>query len=152
MNVPEGHDAGTATPVQVPPNERPLQWQKAYECGHALIDAQHRTLFDDANALLLSSQRGTPDVLSRFDELISHVLGHFSDEERVLREIGYTGYAAHRRSHVQLAEKAMMLREAMILGHHRHAELLEFLLHDVVERHLLVEDRTFFAAVRPRDT
>jgi hemerythrin-like metal-binding protein len=151
MNVPHRHD-GDMTPPQAPPAERPLQWQKTYECGHALIDAQHRTLFEDANALLDASRRGTPDVLSRFDELISHVLGHFSDEERVLRDIGYTGYAAHRRSHMQLAEQAMKLREAMILGHHRHAELLEFLLHDVVERHLLVEDRTFFAAIRSCDT
>jgi hemerythrin len=68
----------------------------------------------------------------------------------VLRDIGFPGYAAHRRSHVQLAEKAMRLREAMMLGHHRHEELLEFLLQDVVERHLLVEDRKFFAAVRAR--
>ena len=150
MNVPRGHDIDITLP-RVAPAERSLQWQDAYECGHALIDAQHRTLFDDANALLHASQAATPQVLSRFEELISHVLGHFSDEERVLRDIGFPGYAAHRRSHMRLAEKAMRLREAMILGHHRHEELLEFLVQDVVERHMLVEDRTFFAAVRPRD-
>ena len=149
MNVP--HHAGDSSPIHASSPERPLQWQESYECGHPVIDAQHRTLFDDANALLFASQHATPQVLSRFEELISHVLGHFSDEERVLRDIGFPGYAAHRRSHMQLAEKAMRLREAMMLGHHQHEELLEFLLQDVVERHLLVEDRTFFAAVRPRD-
>jgi hemerythrin-like metal-binding protein len=147
MNVPHRQDSDPALP---PAHERRLQWQAAYECGNAVIDTQHRTLFDDANALLLASQHATPLVLSRFEELISHVLGHFSDEERILREIGFTGYAAHKRSHMRLAEKAMKLREAMILGHHRHEELLEFLVQDVVERHMLVEDRTFFAAVRSR--
>ena len=147
MNVPHGHDGGK-TPQQAPPSERPLQWLDNYECGHPLIDAQHRTLFEDANALLFASQHGSVEVLSRFDELISHVLGHFADEERVLREIGFPGYAAHRRSHTKLAEKALRLREAMILGHHRHEELLEYLLQDVIERHLLVEDRTFFGAFR----
>ena len=150
MNVSRSDDSEQALRPS-PQAERPLQWQQAYECGHAVIDAQHRTLFDDANALLFASQHGTPQVLSRFEELISHVLGHFSDEERVLRDIGFPGYAAHKRAHLQLAEKAMRLREAMMLGHHRHEELLEFLLQDVIERHLLVEDRKFFAAVRPRD-
>ena len=149
MNVP--HRDGDPSPGQAPPTGRLLQWQEDYECGHPVIDAQHRTLFDDANALLFASQHATPDVLSRFEELISHVLGHFSDEERVLRDIGFPGYAAHKRAHTRLAEKAMRLREAMILGHHQHQELLEFLVQDVVERHLLVEDRTFFAAVRARD-
>lgn len=147
MNVPQGHDH-PQPPQQLPTHERPVKWEDAYECGHPLIDAQHRTLFEDANALLLASQRASPDVLSRFDELISHVLGHFADEERVLREIGFPGYAAHRRSHMKLAEKALRLREAMIIGHHRHEELLEYLLLDVIERHLLVEDRAFFGAVR----
>jgi hemerythrin-like metal-binding protein len=150
MNVPQRPDAD-APPRQVPPLERPVQWSESYECGHALIDDQHRTLFEDANALLLASQQGEPEVLARFEELISHVLGHFSDEERVLREVGFADYAAHRRSHLRLTGRAMELREAMILGHHRHEELLEFLLRDVIERHLLVEDRKFFAAVRPRD-
>jgi hemerythrin-like metal-binding protein len=147
MTVPESQDTDSA-PQRTSPAERPLQWQQVYECGHALIDDQHRTLFHDANALLLASQRGATDVLSRFDELISHILGHFSDEERVLREIGFAGYAAHRRSHARLTEKALALREAMIHGHHQHHELLEFLLQDVVEKHLLVEDRTFFGALR----
>jgi hemerythrin-like metal-binding protein len=152
MNVPHGHDTD-AIPGRMLSPERPVHWKDSYECGHSLIDDQHRTLFEDANALLLSSQRGAPDVLSRFDELISHVLGHFSDEERVLRDIGFPGYAAHRRSHMQLADKAMRLREAMILGHHRHEELLEFLLQDVIERHLLVEDQAFFGALaRSRQT
>lgn len=150
MNVAHNQDTEKVA-GQIPSTERPLQWQDAYECGHALIDDQHRTLFKNANALLRASQCGAPEVLSRFDELISHILGHFSDEEQVLREIGFQGYAAHRRSHTRLAERAMSLREAMIHGHHRHEELLEFLLQDVIERHLLVEDRTFFGALRSPD-
>jgi hemerythrin-like metal-binding protein len=150
MNVPRQEGDPSQRPA--PPSERPLQWQAEYECGHPVIDAQHRTLFDDANDLLFASQHATPLVLSRFEELISHVLGHFSDEERVLRDIGFPGYAAHRRSHRQLADKAMRLREAMILGHHRHEELLEFLLQDVVEQHMLEEDRSFFAWLRARGT
>lgn len=150
MNIPRSQDDDT-TERPVPSTERPLQWQDAYECGHAVIDDQHRALFASANALLRASQQGAPEVLSRFNELISHVLGHFSDEERVLREIGFPGYAEHRRAHLRLADQAMKLRDAMIHGHHRHDELLEFLLRDVVERHLLLEDRAFFEALRTRD-
>ena len=134
-------------PGPPPLPELPLKWDAAHACGHALLDDQHRTLFRDANALLASSQRGAPDVLARFDELISHILGHFADEERVLREIRYPAHEAHRRLHMRLTERALKLREGMIAGRQRHEELLQFLLVDVVARHLLVEDRQFFAAL-----
>jgi hemerythrin-like metal-binding protein len=125
----------------------PLEWREAYECGHALLDAQHRTLFRDANALLEASQCNSPDVLARFDELISHVLGHFADEERILLQVDYPHLAAHRAAHAALTRTALKLREAMIHSHHRHEELLEFLVGDVVQRHLLVDDRRFFDRV-----
>lgn len=112
------------------------------------MDEQHRTLFADANALVAASQRNAPDTLSRFDELISHVLGHFADEERLLREIGYEGHDAHRRAHMRLADQALQLRHAMIGGHHQHEELLRFLLEDVIQRHMLVDDQRFYAALR----
>jgi hemerythrin-like metal-binding protein len=126
----------------------PLQWQREFECGHALIDEQHRTLYRNANALLQASQRRAPEVLARFDELISHVIGHFDVEERVLREIGYPRFAEHRRAHRVLTEKAMRLRDEMLGGHHRHEELLDFLLRDVVEQHLRVEDKAYFAVLK----
>ena len=112
------------------------------------MDEQHRTLFADANALVASSQRNAPDTLSRFDELISHILGHFADEERLLREIGYEGHDAHRRAHTRLADQALQLRHAMIGGHHQHDELLRFLLVDVIQHHMFVDDQRFYAALQ----
>jgi hemerythrin-like metal-binding protein len=128
----------------------PLQWRPEYECGHALIDEQHRTLYRNANALLEASHRRAPEVLARFDELISHVIGHFAGEERVLLETGYPRYAEHRRIHRELVEKAMRLRDEMLEGHHRHEKLLEFLLKDMIERHLRVEDEAYFPSLAER--
>lgn len=150
---PDSPDPVAAPPaaLEKAPPGYPLEWSEAYECGHALLDGQHRTLFRDANALLEASQTNSPDVLARFDELISHVLGHFVDEERVLAQIGYPHAAAHCAAHATLTRTALRLREAMIQSHHRHEELLEFLVGDVVRRHLLVDDRRFFELLAARE-
>jgi hemerythrin len=125
----------------------PLQWTTAMVCGSGLIDDQHRTLLQEANDLLEASRRKAPDTLSRFDELISHVLGHFQDEEALLRIVGYVDYEKHRRLHGRLAETALALRDEMLEHGPRHAKLLAFLVHDVVQEHLLQDDRAFFPAI-----
>lgn len=123
-----------------------LVWRDAYACGHMAIDAQHRALFDAANALLASLLAGAakPVCRRRIKTLLGEVERHFQDEEAIFTAAGYPEAELHRAIHRQLRERADALldkyeRDALPLG-----ELLDFIATDMVSRHMLAEDRKFF--------
>ncbi|MBI5432006.1 MAG: diguanylate cyclase [Planctomycetes bacterium] len=124
-----------------------LVWQEAYECGDATIDRQHRNLFELANtvvATVLAGSSPKTEVTTVLDELMSHLLDHFRDEESILVSSGYPRAAAHKRAHAALVARATELRAAAEAGRATVGHLLEFLAVDVVARHMLTADKDFF--------
>ncbi len=126
-----------------------LNWHPAYECGQALIDRQHRGLFDDANGLLAAvlSARPADEIASLVDCLIQDVVQHFADEEAIFLAAGYPGASDHAALHRGLVENAAVLVSHFQAGTLGIGELFQFLAHDVVARHMLRADREFFPYV-----
>ena len=124
-----------------------LVWHKAYESGNALIDAQHRALFDIANRLMNArlSGKSSTGVATLIDTLIHDAVAHFADEEALLNAAGFPGVAEHAASHRQLVGRAARLVEDFHSGTLATGELFEFLAHDLVARHMLDEDRAYFS-------
>ena len=124
-----------------------LVWQEAYECGNAVIDREHRELFDLANELIdgfLTHGSSQTLVTPIYDRLLRHVATHFADEESELEARGYVRLEAHRRIHATLLERAHELRAALDSGDANLGGVVEFLASEVVSRHLLRADRDFF--------
>ncbi|MFZ4481221.1 MAG: diguanylate cyclase [Rhodoferax sp.] len=123
-----------------------LSWHSAYECGHAVIDEQHRGLFGDANNLLGAILSGRPkdEVSALVDRLIGDVVRHFQDEEAIFTAAGYPGATQHEAIHRKLVDCAANLANRFHAGTLAIGELFEFLAHDVVARHMLGADREFF--------
>lgn len=124
-----------------------LVWQEAYESGEPTIDAQHRELFEIANALidlLLTCVQDISRVLAAYDRLLDHVVRHFADEEAILERHGYAHLDSHRRAHAGLAKRAIELRAAVSEGRAGLGGVVEFLAADVVARHLFKSDHEFF--------
>lgn len=120
-----------------------LDWREDYECGHPLIDAEHRELFELAN-VLIEAVVSSRDARPALDRLIEHVGRHFSDEEAILAEHAYPRLEAHRAAHAALLAKAAGLRAAMEHDAAGLGNIVEFLARDVVARHLFTADRDFF--------
>ena len=78
-----------------------IEWTKDLETGVALIDEQHKELFDRVNKLLAASSqgRGKEEVGSLLGFLEEYVVTHFADEEKLQQESGYPEFAAHKRLH-----------------------------------------------------
>jgi diguanylate cyclase (GGDEF)-like protein/hemerythrin-like metal-binding protein len=124
-----------------------LQWSETYECGEPTIDSQHRRLFDLANRLIetaMDADRDRGPFNAALEELLAHVARHFADEEGILALRRYAHLEAHRRAHAGLLARAGKLKEKAAAGDVALGELVEFLAHDVVARHLLTADRDFF--------
>lgn len=122
-----------------------LVWRQDYECGHPLIDAQHRRLFESGNALLneILKDHDKLDVELMLDELIAHVEQHFSDEEALLAHVQRPIGPEHQAVHRQLLARARLLSERFHRGELAVGDLFAFIAHDVVAQHIIKEDRQF---------
>ena len=69
--------------------------------GNALIDSEHRQLFDAVNNLMdaCSQGQGRTQIQSTATFLSNYVVKHFQDEERLQTQSKYPGYTAHKTFH-----------------------------------------------------
>lgn len=127
-----------------------LAWRADYDCGEPKIDAQHRQLFEYANALIDAASGASPDlpvVRGTFDRLIAHAEAHFRDEEAYLAARGYERLDAHTRAHLKLLRRALELRTSADAGQIRFGAVVDFVANEVVAKHLLRMDRDFYPLI-----
>ena len=129
-----------------------MVWHRSYECGDAVIDEQHRTLFGDANKLLAAilSDRPGDEVTAVIDALMNDVARHFQDEEAAIAAAGFPGAAEHAAIHRELTDRAGVLVGRFHAGTLGIGEVFQFLAHDMIARHMLGADREFFPYLEAR--
>jgi len=78
------------------------------------------------------------------DELLIRIPHHFKHEEKMLKEIRFPPIRAHCLSHSRLLERADKLAAQLRDRQTTSGTVLGFVVHDVVARHIVLEDREFF--------
>ncbi len=126
-----------------------LTWRRAYESGNAVIDAQHQTLFSDANKLLNALFGGPsgPELDKLVQAFVADIAHHFQTEEAIITRAAYPGAAEHAERHRALLVEAEALLVRFRAGTVTIGELFQYLVHEVVARHILIADRDFFPAL-----
>lgn len=134
-----------AFPGEFPGKLIQLNWHESYDCGNALIDAQHRKLFETTNLLLsaILHDQASMEVAALIETLLSDVIQHFEDEEKIMSEADVPDRHEHAAAHRMLVDNARKLISCFHAGTLGAGELFEFLAHDVVARHLLAADRKY---------
>jgi diguanylate cyclase (GGDEF)-like protein/hemerythrin-like metal-binding protein len=142
--------AQSGQPLAAGPGLAELHWRRTFECGHPVIDHQHRDLFDDANRVLAAvlSAQSADEVAGLISTLIGNVRQHFEDEEAIIASTGYPDVSAHAAIHRALVDKADTLSGRFRDGHIRIGEWFEFLAYDLIAKHVLGSDREFFPYLR----
>lgn len=127
-----------------------IVWEESYACGHPTIDSQHRKLFTLTNSLIGAISSGQPaaEVSMRLRRLMAHTAQHFHDEEALLARAGYPELPAHAAEHHRLLEKAGRFEGEVDAGKADVSQFVGFLILDLVQGHILLEDRNFFAWFR----
>ena len=77
------------------------EFTKKLETGNEVIDREHRELIEAVNRLLAacSEGKGRTSMDETINFLNHYVNQHFSHEEQLQRQSGYSGLAAHRAFH-----------------------------------------------------
>ncbi|MFC3914374.1 diguanylate cyclase domain-containing protein [Pseudaeromonas sharmana] len=128
-----------------------LLWSRDLECGLAQIDEEHEALFALANQLLATI------VAGRFTEqtepcllgLLSHAKSHFKHEISTLMKMRYPDAVRHDLIHKQLLHKAGELQARYLRGELEPLVLIHFIVYEIVDQHMMVEDKKWFGFVYP---
>jgi hemerythrin-like metal-binding protein len=127
-----------------------VSWNQTLECGHPLIDGQHRRLFGLANEAIntLLAKQSNADEEALLDQLISHMNAHFLTEEDLLEDANEPGLSLHKIEHQAMLAKAASLRRRFHNGEAVSRELVTFLSEDVISNHIIRENLSLVAGLR----
>ena len=146
--------SGARTGISTPKGFTDLVWHPGYECGHRFLDNQHRALFLSVNALLqaIFDSHPSEEIEALAERLISEAAQHFNDEESILADVGFSGLNEHASEHARLIECASQLASQLHTGLAHVGELFLFLAHDVVAKHMLIDDSVFFPLIQSKQS
>jgi diguanylate cyclase (GGDEF)-like protein/PAS domain S-box-containing protein/hemerythrin-like metal-binding protein len=139
-------ECGEIKPEQRDINLVQLVWQDSYCSGNQLIDTQHQSLFKDSNELLRAILESRPkdEISSVVTRLLYDISQHFHDEENILESIGFPGLKQHALEHTKLYNDGLELAQKFMTDSLHVGVVFEFLVYEVVKRHMLGADLEFF--------
>ena len=122
---------------------RLMRWLDLYATGIEKLDRQHESLTDLLNALNESFRASKPRevLLFRLDQLIEATHAHFTDEEALMRERGYTDVDLHKSEHDFLLSQVAHFREEFAAEKAELSESMMDYLRDWLRDHILISDR-----------
>ena len=119
-----------------------IHWDKKFETGNELVDAQHRILIMLFKKLDIAIKTGLPNktIFRIIVEVRKFAEFHFYSEENLMLEVGYPETAAHEVIHSNLiAELNLMV--ARITRHREFPDDLLSFLNEWLIEHIGQEDK-----------
>jgi len=112
-------------------------WKECYEIGHSMVDKQHEYLFDLANNVVESKSK---NELTKYIMLLyKYIREHFRDEEKLMKDVEYPGYQAHKLTHNMLLDRMNEISEKVAQDNLAEDEIKEF-MEDWLLDHILLKD------------
>jgi len=83
------------------------KWNKSYETGNKVVDAQHQQLFRMVNALhaAILENRSKDLLMPTLEKLANYTIEHFHSEEALMAEVNYPALAVHKWKHEDLTHE-----------------------------------------------
>ncbi|BCG48123.1 Hemerythrin domain protein [Citrifermentans bremense] len=92
-----------------------IEWQDNLSIGVLEIDIQHKLLFDKFNSFLdaYQSDGNTEGTLRMFWFLEAYAVTHFKEEEKLMQQLAFPAFHAHRQKHGAFIENVNQLKERL---------------------------------------
>ena len=129
---------------------RLLCWDESLACGVREIDDHHRAMFDQLNTFFADMMRGEGEKAATrvIASLGAALQRHLVDEERLMRDSGYAGLAAHQASHQDFLQRFATLRRDVEAGIPGAVQALFDQFSDWITQHIRNEDFAFVRTLR----
>jgi methyl-accepting chemotaxis protein len=120
-----------------------LQWSNALAVGHRDIDSQHQKLVEIANRLngAMHAGHGREAVGTILNELVNYTVDHFTFEERMMKQHGYSQASAHEAEHKKLINDVSAFKRQFESGNASISVELMGFIRDWLVNHILKVDK-----------
>ena len=120
-----------------------LNWEPRYQVGVALIDEQHKGLFDQINVLsdAMQAGQGREEIKRTVAFLAQYTFDHFKAEEGLMQSTGYPGYREHKAIHDDLTRQVLELQAKLEKGSQMVSLAVMHFLRDWLSHHISEVDR-----------
>jgi hemerythrin len=122
-------------------------WDDRYSVGIPLIDDQHKKLIELTNGLYDACREGTGAAETHFQEAIrgtvDYVKYHFAAEEKLLENVRYPDFAAHKKEHESFVIKVLEDVKNFEEGKKFVPNVFVRYLKDWILAHIAVEDKKY---------
>ncbi len=128
-----------------------IEWEKKFEIGIPMIDAQHKKLVEMCNDLyngLLTHKQNSKTTIDEplrksLHEAVAYVGEHFSAEEKLMVKCGYPKFDEHKKRHeifvAKILATAKQIEEAPVM---QSFQFIKFIYEWILE-HIAHEDRLY---------
>lgn len=116
-------------------------WDQSYSVGNSEIDQQHRRMLELASSI--PEKLDEPSIRQLLMKIHEHAQEHFTDEENMMKEIGYPRLAEHRELHETLITQLDGLR-AQSFHSEKSVRRFKRFVYDWVIDHIMNEDMDYF--------
>lgn len=125
-----------------------MKWNSNFVIGIAVVDTQHKKIFEHLLAIENSVAKRDPWHILRFqlDELANYMKFHLAVEEAMLEIIRYPARADHHESHETIMAQIAELEAA--LKHSDDGENLVRFFENWFLKHVLAGDRDYVAYIK----
>lgn len=126
---------------------------KDLESGNAIIDKEHRELFQAINKLMdaCSQGKGRAAIEGTVKFLLDYVDRHFAHEEQLQKTSGYPGMAAHRMFHENYKMKLRQIANDILSHETTIADLSTLNSHvAILVSHIKLEDKKLGAFLQKK--
>ena len=82
-----------------------IKWEPHNSVHVAILDEQHRKLFDLVNDLIDEIESGSKHLLPIIRDLVRYLRVHFHQENIVMMDSNYPGFLKHSKEHDRFIEK-----------------------------------------------
>lgn len=121
-----------------------IKWRESFNTGVDQFDEEHKKIVDLIQRLFDALKTGQKDDCATIiDELTSYTEYHFSNEEKVMTEVGYPGLEEHCQEHRDLIAQAASFQElGESMSREQLGEFYQF-LRDWLVNHIIGCDKKY---------
>jgi len=125
-----------------------MDWGPKLSVGIREFDGEHQKLVGMVNDLFdaMNAGKGKDRLAPILDGLVSYTVSHFQHEERLMKQHGYAGYAAHKDEHDKLTHQVADIQQKFKGGATAalSVEVMNFLKNWLI-KHIMGTDKAYTA-------
>lgn len=131
-----------------------LKWDKKFEFGLSVIDAQHKHLVYLCNKLRSQVMTSHEDrdwqvaLSSVIREAVHYIQNHFAFEEKLMQAVGFPEYAQHRRRHLEFVDNVRATLASFENTTRQTAIDFSTFLYNWFLQHIAYEDTLYVAPIK----